>query len=133
MDHPMRSAAGWGRLTCRLTFRLEQARKQIFILNEPGRHGVEQTVVAESDARVARSEADAADGRSRAAAADAVAAAALHIGGLARLAVARSSADAPEIDGVVRVVDGAHLAPGMFARVTIGRADVHDLEGRLHP
>jgi len=49
------------------------------------------------------------------------------------VAVARSSADAPEIDGVVRVVDGAHLAPGMFARVTIGRADVHDLEGRLHP
>jgi len=32
----------------------------------------------------------------------------------------------------VRVVDGAHLAPGTFARVTIGRADVHDLEGRLH-
>jgi len=48
------------------------------------------------------------------------------------VAVARSSADAPEIDGVVRVVDGAHLAPGTFARVTIGRADVHDLEGRLH-
>jgi ribosomal protein S12 methylthiotransferase len=46
--------------------------------------------------------------------------------------VGRSSADAPEIDGVVRF-KGAHLPirPGEFRDVTIDRADEHDLYGRL--
>ena len=42
--------------------------------------------------------------------------------------VGRSSADAPEIDGVVRF-KGAR--PGEFRHVTIDRADAHDLYGRL--
>jgi ribosomal protein S12 methylthiotransferase len=42
-------------------------------------------------------------------------------------AVARSAADAPEIDGLVYVEDGKHLAPGAFAQVRITRADSHDL------
>jgi len=46
--------------------------------------------------------------------------------------VGRSSADAPEIDGVVRF-KGADLPvrPGEFVDVTIDRADEHDLYGRL--
>jgi ribosomal protein S12 methylthiotransferase len=48
-------------------------------------------------------------------------------------AVARSCADAPEIDGVVHVDDGAHLAPGQFARVRITAADAHDLRGSASP
>jgi ribosomal protein S12 methylthiotransferase len=46
--------------------------------------------------------------------------------------VGRSSADAPEIDGVVRF-KGAHgpIRPGEFVDVTIDRADEHDLYGRL--
>jgi ribosomal protein S12 methylthiotransferase len=46
--------------------------------------------------------------------------------------VGRSSADAPEIDGVVRF-KGAHLPirPGELVEVTIDRADEHDLYGRL--
>ncbi|MEO7498638.1 MAG: 30S ribosomal protein S12 methylthiotransferase RimO [Casimicrobiaceae bacterium] len=47
------------------------------------------------------------------------------------IAVGRSSADAPEIDGVVRIVDGASLSPGAFVPVTIERAAAHDLTGRL--
>jgi ribosomal protein S12 methylthiotransferase len=43
------------------------------------------------------------------------------------IAIARSSADAPEIDGVVRVADGGVLAAGDFARVRVVAADVHDL------
>jgi ribosomal protein S12 methylthiotransferase len=42
-------------------------------------------------------------------------------------AVARSAADAPEIDGVVIVEDGQSLAPGEFARVRVTRAAQHDL------
>jgi ribosomal protein S12 methylthiotransferase len=42
-------------------------------------------------------------------------------------AVARSSADAPEIDGVVRVAPHPMLAEGKFARVRVTRADIHDL------
>jgi ribosomal protein S12 methylthiotransferase len=40
----------------------------------------------------------------------------------------RSSADAPEIDGVVRFKGGK---AGTFANITIERADAHDLYGRL--
>jgi ribosomal protein S12 methylthiotransferase len=46
------------------------------------------------------------------------------------VAVARSMADAPEIDGVVHVDDGAALQPGQFARVAVTHADAHDLRGR---
>jgi len=40
-------------------------------------------------------------------------------------------ADAPEIDGVVRIGDGASLKPGQFAEVTIVGASEHDLQARL--
>ena len=46
-------------------------------------------------------------------------------------AVARSAADAPEIDGVVYIEDGDGLQPGEFARVTVHRADEHDLHATL--
>ena len=41
--------------------------------------------------------------------------------------VARSAADAPEIDGLVYIENGRQLKPGEFARVRITRADTHDL------
>ena len=44
-------------------------------------------------------------------------------------AIARSAADAPEIDGTVAVDDGAALAVGEFARVRITGASAHDLTG----
>jgi ribosomal protein S12 methylthiotransferase len=46
-------------------------------------------------------------------------------------AVARSTADAPEIDGVVRIVDGQALRPGQFVEVLVESAGPHDLAGRL--
>jgi ribosomal protein S12 methylthiotransferase len=46
-------------------------------------------------------------------------------------AIARSMADAPDIDGIVRVVDGRELAPGHFADVLIEDADEYDLVARL--
>jgi ribosomal protein S12 methylthiotransferase len=42
-------------------------------------------------------------------------------------AIARSSADAPEIDGVVHIAPAAELKPGAFAKVRVTRADAHDL------
>ncbi|MFN7182725.1 MAG: 30S ribosomal protein S12 methylthiotransferase RimO [Thermomonas haemolytica] len=49
------------------------------------------------------------------------------------LAIARSMADAPEIDGLVQVQDGreAGLKPGEFARVRIMGSDAHDLYGEV--
>ena len=49
------------------------------------------------------------------------------------LAIARSMADAPEIDGVVQVQDGreAGLQPGDFASVRIMGSDEHDLYGEV--
>src|SRR5690606_25276543 len=49
------------------------------------------------------------------------------------LAIARSSADAPEIDGVVQVQDGrdAGLVPGQFVDVEIMGSDEHDLYGEV--
>jgi ribosomal protein S12 methylthiotransferase len=44
--------------------------------------------------------------------------------------VARSTADAPEIDGVVRIRDGLHLQPGAFVEVIVEGADAHDLAAR---
>jgi ribosomal protein S12 methylthiotransferase len=46
------------------------------------------------------------------------------------VAIARSAADAPEIDGVVRVAGGGGLRVGDFARVTVTGADAHDLTAR---
>ncbi|HWQ38675.1 MAG TPA: 30S ribosomal protein S12 methylthiotransferase RimO [Burkholderiales bacterium] len=42
-------------------------------------------------------------------------------------AIARSSADAPEIDGVVHVRSAPQLRPGQFATVQVTKADAHDL------
>ena len=49
------------------------------------------------------------------------------------LAIARSMADAPEIDGLVQIQDGrdAGLKPGDFAEVTIMGSDEHDLYGEV--
>ncbi|MEQ8232183.1 MAG: 30S ribosomal protein S12 methylthiotransferase RimO [Gammaproteobacteria bacterium] len=44
--------------------------------------------------------------------------------------IARSSADAPEIDGIVRVAGGGKLAPGMRLAVEITGADDYDLDAR---
>ena len=49
-------------------------------------------------------------------------------------AVARSAADAPEIDGTVLVADGQKLKPGQFVEVLVEAASEHDLRARLaHP
>ena len=42
-------------------------------------------------------------------------------------AIARSTADAPEIDGLVYIKDGTGLEEGKFAEVTVVDADEHDL------
>jgi ribosomal protein S12 methylthiotransferase len=49
------------------------------------------------------------------------------------LAIARSMADAPEIDGLVQVQDGAAagLRPGQFADIQILGSDEHDLYGEV--
>ena len=51
------------------------------------------------------------------------------------LAIARSMADAPEIDGLVQVQNGleAGLQPGDFADVEIMGSDEHDLYGEVVP
>jgi ribosomal protein S12 methylthiotransferase len=46
-------------------------------------------------------------------------------------AIARSSGDAPEIDGVVYVTDGQDLPIGQFATVTVTDCDVHDMFATL--
>jgi ribosomal protein S12 methylthiotransferase len=46
-------------------------------------------------------------------------------------AIARSEADAPEIDGRVLIEDGAALKVGDWAQVKITRAEAHDLTGKL--
>ena len=46
-------------------------------------------------------------------------------------AVARSTSDAPEIDGVVRVDDAVDVTPGQFLRVRITSADAHDLRAQV--
>jgi len=45
-------------------------------------------------------------------------------------AVARSAADAPEIDGVVHIEGAGRLAPGDWAQVKVFRSDTHDLFAR---
>jgi len=46
-------------------------------------------------------------------------------------AVARSAADAPEIDGSVHISDGQKLRPGQFVEVLVESASEHDLHARL--
>jgi ribosomal protein S12 methylthiotransferase len=46
-------------------------------------------------------------------------------------AIARSKADAPEIDGIVRIRDGQSLAPGSLVEVIVEDADDYDLTARL--
>jgi ribosomal protein S12 methylthiotransferase len=46
-------------------------------------------------------------------------------------AIARSSADAPEIDGVVRVAPDRRLKAGEFATVRVTHADTHDLRAEV--
>jgi ribosomal protein S12 methylthiotransferase len=46
-------------------------------------------------------------------------------------AIARSFADAPEIDGVVRIADAGKLKPGQFAKVNVLGCAEHDLEAEL--
>ena len=47
-----------------------------------------------------------------------------------KTAIARSAADAPEIDGVVRITNGAQLKVGEFAQVLVTKADAYDLTAR---
>ena len=47
------------------------------------------------------------------------------------VAIARSSADAPEIDGVVRIEAGGRLQPGDLVEVDVTAAADYDLSGRL--
>ena len=46
-------------------------------------------------------------------------------------AIARSAADAPEIDGTVHIAQTSKIPVGSFARVKITRATEHDLRARL--
>lgn len=46
-------------------------------------------------------------------------------------AVGRTTADAPEIDGVVHIRDGTKLKPGQFVDVHIDGSDEHDLTGTI--
>jgi ribosomal protein S12 methylthiotransferase len=47
------------------------------------------------------------------------------------IAIGRSAADAPEIDGVVRVKDAHGARPGQFLRAVVTAATEHDLRARL--
>jgi ribosomal protein S12 methylthiotransferase len=47
-------------------------------------------------------------------------------------AIARSFADAPEIDGQVYVLDGHHLKPGDLVNVKITDSDEYDLSGLVN-
>jgi len=46
-------------------------------------------------------------------------------------ATARSAADAPQIDGVVRIEDAGSVRAGDWAEVRIVAADDYDLTGKL--
>jgi ribosomal protein S12 methylthiotransferase len=47
------------------------------------------------------------------------------------VAIARSASDAPEIDGVVRILDGGGLKVGDWAQVRVVKSGAYDLEGRI--
>ncbi|HEX4332236.1 MAG TPA: 30S ribosomal protein S12 methylthiotransferase RimO [Usitatibacter sp.] len=49
------------------------------------------------------------------------------------VAIARSAADAPEIDGVVRVADARAARPGDILSVKVTGATAHDLSARIAP
>jgi ribosomal protein S12 methylthiotransferase len=49
------------------------------------------------------------------------------------IAIARSEADAPEIDGVVRIAKAGKLRAGDWAEVEITGADAYDLQARILP
>jgi len=51
----------------------------------------------------------------------------------ADVAVARSSADAPEIDGIVHIIGGGSLSPGTRVSVQITGSDDYDLQAHLPP
>lgn len=48
------------------------------------------------------------------------------------IVIARSHADAPEIDGRVYIHDASHLQPGDMVDIEITNADEHDLDGIVH-
>jgi ribosomal protein S12 methylthiotransferase len=48
-----------------------------------------------------------------------------------KAAVGRSSADAPQIDGVVQIAPHASLKVGQFASVLISGSDDHDLQANV--
>ena len=48
-------------------------------------------------------------------------------------AIARSAADAPEIDGVVRIANAKGVKPGDLARVKVTASDDHDLRATFSP
>jgi len=48
-----------------------------------------------------------------------------------KTALARTEADAPEIDGIVRISGGSALKAGDFATVKVTSADAYDLKARL--
>ena len=48
-----------------------------------------------------------------------------------KVAIGRSAADAPGIDGVVRIKGGSKVQPGSLQRVLIDASDDYDLTGRL--
>ena len=48
-------------------------------------------------------------------------------------AIARSAADAPEVDGMVYIDDGQALEVGQFVNVRITDSDIHDLWGEVLP
>jgi len=47
------------------------------------------------------------------------------------IAIGRSKADAPEIDGIVQIQNGAQLEPGDLVSVTVDSADDYDLTGHI--
>ena len=47
------------------------------------------------------------------------------------IAIARSAADAPDIDGLVLIENGANITEGEFARVQITGSDEHDLYAKI--
>jgi ribosomal protein S12 methylthiotransferase len=48
-----------------------------------------------------------------------------------KTAIARSAADAPEIDGLVRIAHGSKLKIGEFVQVKVTKADAYDLTARV--
>ena len=48
-----------------------------------------------------------------------------------RIAIARSAADAPEIDGVVYITNAKDVKPGEFVEVEITSSDTHDLHAKV--